>query len=318
MAKIDVTDFSFPHGWTFANGGNGADRADERARHYCRQLEDGEIISFASTPFDFPADDREFLLSQKQSGLKVHKNVSYRPLSDVLRGDACETPEENRRLHDIMRRYSASVTKFVSQFLAPYAPHWAMDYASYRPLEEKGRDLPIHKRNDLVHVDAFPSRPSFGSRILRVFTNINPTRPRIWETTDKFDKLVEKLADNAGLARFADQSGSISEKARMAFAPLLRTVGIKGMERSAYDRFMLHFHDYLKESDEYQNKWPRIRLEFGPGATWMVFTDQVPHAAISGQFMVEQTYIVPVKAMVTPERCPLRVLEAHCGKALVN
>jgi hypothetical protein len=81
---------------------------------------------------------------------------------------------------------------------------------------------------------------------------------------------------------------------------------------------MLHFHDYLKDSNDYQTKWAKTRLEFPAGSTWMVYTDQVPHAAISGQFMTEQTFIIPVKAMVTPERCPLRVLEKHCGKALVG
>ena len=88
--------------------------------------------------------------SQKQSGLKVHKNVSYRPKEDVLRGDACETAEDNQRLHDIMRRYSMQVTKFMSRFLAPYAPHWTLDFATYRPLEEKGRDLadPQAQRSD--------------------------------------------------------------------------------------------------------------------------------------------------------------------------
>ena len=65
------------------------------------------------------------------------------------------------------------------------------------------------------------------------------------------------------------------------------------MDRSAYDRFMLRFHDYLKENTEYQTKWPKIRMEFPPGSTWMVYTDQVPHAAMSGQFMTEQTFIIP-------------------------
>ena len=60
-------------------------------------------------------------------------------------------------------------------------------------------------------------------------------------------------------------------------------------------------------------------LEFPAGSTWMVYTDQVPHAAMSGKFMTEQTFIIPVEAMVTPERCPLRVLEAQLpGKALVG
>ena len=312
MAKVDVSEYQFPRGW------NDPARGDELSRKYCECLEDGDIVVFDSIPFEFSKEDREFLLGQKQSGLKVHKNVSYRPNQDVLRGEACETPEDNRRLHDIMRRYSAEVTKFLSRFLAPYAPHWMLDFASYRPLEEQGRDLPIHKRNDLMHVDAFPSRPTHGGRILRVFTNINPSRPRVWETTDKFPTLVKTFADDAGLRGFARESGSAGEKIRKTFAPVFRAVGVKGMDRSAYDRFMLRFHDYLKESTDYQTKWPKIRIEFPPGSTWMVYTDQVPHAAISGQFMTEQTFIIPVKAMVTPERCPLRVLEKHCGKVLVG
>ncbi|HEX4054623.1 MAG TPA: Kdo hydroxylase family protein [Tepidisphaeraceae bacterium] len=312
MAKIDVTDYRFPQGWIDPT------RADELSRKHCQYLEDGDIVAFDSTPFEFSREDREFLLSQKQSGLKVHKNVSYRPGQDLLRGDACETAEDNQRLHDIMRRYSAEVTRFIRAFLAPYGPHLTLDFASYRPLEEQGRDLPIHKRNDLMHVDAFPSRPTRGGRILRVFTNINPSRPRIWETTEKFPKLVETFADDAGLPQFARESGSAGEKIRQAFAPVFRAVGVKGMDRSAYDRFMLKFHDYLKENNDYQTKWAKTRLEFPAGSTWMVYTDQVPHAAMSGQFMTEQTFIIPVEAMVTPERCPLRVLEAHCGKALVG
>ena len=73
-------------------------------------------------------------------------------------------------------------------------PHWSLDYASYRPEEEQSRDLSLHKRNDLLHVDAFPSRPTRGGRILRCFTNINPTRTRNWLTTDRFPALAEKFA----------------------------------------------------------------------------------------------------------------------------
>jgi hypothetical protein len=312
MAKINVKDYQILGGWT------GSLPCPDRARAYCGLLEEGEILVFNEIPYEFPDSDQEFLLSQKQSALKIHKNVSYRPATDLLRGEACETPGDNDRLHGIMRRYSASVTRFLSRFLAPYAGQWTLDYASYRPLEEKGRDLPVHKRNDLMHVDAFPSRPTRGARILRVFTNINPVRPRVWETTDKFELVVKKFADHAGLPKFARQSGSTSEKIRRTLAPVFQKVGFKGMDRSAYDRFMLHFHDYLKENRDYQTKWPRIRMEFPPGATWMVYTDQVPHAALSGQFMVEQTYIIPTQAMVKPDRCPLRVLEKHCGRALAS
>jgi hypothetical protein len=312
MFQVKADDFHYPAGWDA-----GVDGA-ERARHFCRQLEEGKIVVFDQIPYDFPEADRAFLLSQKQSGFKAHKNVSYRPQQDALRGAAEDNPEEAKRLHELMRNYSKQVVGFLSKFLAPYAPHWTLDFATWRPLEEKGRDLPLHKRNDLLHVDAFPSRPSYGSRILRCFTNINPERDRVWATTQGFETLAERFALDAGLTQIARRAHSPVGVLKRGVAPLLKAVGVRGADRTAYDQFMLRFHDYLKESTDYQQKWEKTTLEFKPFATWMCFTDSVPHAALSGQFMAEQTVIVPMKAMVTPEKSPLRVLEALCGQSLVN
>jgi hypothetical protein len=312
MFQVTADDYHYPQGWT-----PGIDGA-ERARHYCQQLEEGKILVFDQIPFDLPESDRTFLLSQKQSGFKAHKNVSYRPQQDILRGAAEDDPEEARRLHELMRNYSKQVVSFLSKFLAPYAPHWTLDFATWRPLEEKNRDLPLHKRNDLLHVDAFPSRPSHGSRILRCFTNINPERARVWATTEGFETLAEHFALDAGLTQIARQAHSPVGVLKRGVAPLLKAVGVRGADRSAYDQFMLRFHDFLKENTDYQQKWEKTTLEFKPFSTWMCFTDSVPHAALSGQYALEQTFIIPMKAMVVPQRSPLRVLEALCGKSLVN
>ena len=53
-----------------------------------------------------------------------------------------------------------------------------------------------------------------------------------------------------------------------------------------------------------------------PGSTWVCFSDQVAHAALSGQFMLEQTLHVPVAAMYAAERSPLRTLERLAQRAL--
>ena len=81
---------------------------------------------------------------------------------------------------------------------------------------------------------------------------------------------------------------------------------------------MLHFHDYLKENDDFQKKWEKEHIEFPPFSTWMVYTDTVPHAVMSGQFALEQTFIVPIEAMVSPQNSPLKVLEELCGCRLSN
>jgi hypothetical protein len=311
MSWTPVDDFRYAQGWLGAGG------ADARARECCAALEEGQILFFARPPFDLPEADRQFLLSQRQSDFKAHKNISYRPKADVLRGAVSQRPEDGRRLHEVMRNFSKQVTQFLERFLTPYAGRWTIDYASFRPLEERGRDLSLHKRNDLAHVDAFPTRPTNGGRILRIFTNINPQQDRVWEVTEPFEPLAKKLAQDAGLEKFARGAASKQRAILRGLAPVLRVVGLRGVDRSPYDRFMLRFHDYLKENADFQSR-PKMRLEFPPGSTWLVYTDTVPHAVLSGQFALEQTYIVPVEAMVKPASAPIRVLEALCGTGLAN
>ncbi|MGB7925394.1 MAG: Kdo hydroxylase family protein [Pyrinomonadaceae bacterium] len=311
MSWITVKDYARPHGWTLS-----PDDATARARWYCEQLERGEIIFFDRIPFDLPEEDQRFLLAQRRGDSRIHKNVSYRPAQDVLRGFSSAQTEDVPRLRRVMRRYSTEVTRFLSVFLAPYAGQWSLDFASYRPLEEEGRDLSLHKRNDLLHVDAFPSRPTGGGRILRVFTNINPREARIWHSTDSFDQLARRFASDAGLEQIAARSSSGLGSLRRGATRLMRNFGLPVAERSAYDRFMLRFHDYLKENADFQNNCPKIRLEFPPRATWIVFTDAVPHAVLSGQYALEQTYIVPPAALLSPDKSPISILESLCGRSL--
>lgn len=307
------------HPWTRIMGykpGRGwldASEGPARARWCCEQLEAGQILYFQGIPFDFSETDRAFLLQQRQSDARIHKNISYRPKQDLLKGNLSDRPEDTERLHAIMRHFSGEVTGLLTSVLAPYAPHWSLDFASFRPEEEKGRKLSLHKRNDLLHVDAFPTRPTRGARILRCFTNINPTEPRIWLTTDRFAQLAERMAKQAGLERMANaqNGGSILDA-------LKRAIGLQPANRSAYDSFMLRFHDYMKENETFQATCNKIQISIPPLTTWMCFTDSVPHAVLSGQYALEQTFIIPVQALLRPEKSPLRVLEQIAGCSLVK
>ncbi len=305
-AWTPVEDYKFPAGWVNAQD------AAARARFYCQQVESGQILLFRELPFELAAEDRDFLISQRWSELRLHKNVSYRPGDDTLRGVAGDSAAVER-VHSILRNYSANVLRFAAQFLAPYSGKWIVDFASFRPLEEQGRDLPLHKRNDLLHVDAFPSRPTRGGRILRIFTNLNPSKVRVWNTTGAFDTLARQYADGAGLKQFASES--VFSRSMHGLAGKL---GFRGADRTPYDAFMLHFHDYLKENADFQQNFPKNRLEFPPLATWLVFTDGVAHAAMSGQYAMEQTLLIPPNALVAPEQAPYRILETIAGRPLVG
>src|SRR5262245_29146297 len=82
------------------------------ASSYCDQLERGKVIFFSDVPFAFPDEDRKFLLAQKQTGSRFHKNISYRPASDALNGVSPGSPDRER-MHRVMREFSAASAHFV-------------------------------------------------------------------------------------------------------------------------------------------------------------------------------------------------------------
>ena len=161
---------------------------EDRAGDICSRLELGDIVLFSDPPVDLPARDRDVLLGRKQRGSAYHKNIAYRPSEDRVTGlDAAERAEaaEWRR---ILRGYSQDAVAFLSRFLLPYAGQCQLDYTSFRAVEEQGRPARLHARNDLLHVDSFPTRPTNGARILRFFTNINAARNRVWLTSQRSNR----------------------------------------------------------------------------------------------------------------------------------
>ncbi|MDQ2844209.1 MAG: Kdo hydroxylase family protein [Acidobacteriota bacterium] len=283
---------------------------------YRSELEAGNVLYFPVTPFAIPSESREFLRGLDFAGSAVHKNIAYRPAGDRVTGlDSKDA--QSARLLEVMRDYSRAVTEFTGELLPAYARSWKLDYASFRPVEESGRDLPLNKRNDLLHTDAFPSRPTGGDLILRVFTNVSSSKTRDWVTTDPFPMLAEKYARDAGLDKIAASAHSASGGLLYKSARLLKSVGVPVVPRSAYDRFMLRFHEYLKRNSDFQASCAKYRFDFPPGSTWLTFTDVLPHSVLSGQHALEQTFIIDRNSLAHPENAPFRVLERLSGKSLL-
>ncbi len=128
---------------TIADAQQAAD--PEQARAWCAALESGDILFFPTTPVPIPSSDLAFLLGQQQTDSALHKNIAYKPRIDKLSGVDTKTANTNAvaRLQSIMRRYSQDVEEFLGRFLAPYQRRWTLDYASFRPQEEQGRDLAL-------------------------------------------------------------------------------------------------------------------------------------------------------------------------------
>lgn len=92
-----------------------------------------------------------------------------------------------------------------------------------------------------------------------------------------------------------------------------RGIGFPVAVRSPYDAFMMSFHHFMKENEAYQQNARKERHTFPPGSTWIVFTDMVSHAVLSGQYAFEQTLIVARASLALPAKAPIAILERIAG-----
>ena len=265
-----------------------------------RTLEGGGVLILPQLAFPLAADEQRFLSPSWSDGKA--KNISFD--GGKLKG-ARGSAADLAALSRMVARFSGDASALVTTLFPRYAPYVRRARTSFRPQPAVGRAVSWRKDDSRLHVDAFPSRPNQGERILRVFTNVNPVgEPRVW-------RVGEPFADVA--ARFLPKL----PKQLPGSAAILHALHITKSRRSAYDHTMLHLHDAMKADLDYQKNAPQTRVEFTPGSTWICYSDQTSHAAMSGQHMLEQTLHLPVAGLYDPDSAPLKVLERLTGRALV-
>lgn len=271
--------------------------SDSQAAGAVAALEQGSILLLSYLRFELAESERGYLSPASLDGRA--KNISFEPHSGAVRGAAITGREG---LRDLLHRFSEWAGEAMARICPAYRGHLRPGLASFRPAEIAGRASSWRKDDTRLHVDAFPSRPMQGGRILRLFVNAGTT-PRVWRAGEPFEQLAQTLLPRLR----APLPGS---------SWLLRRLHVTRDIRSPYDHFMLGIHDAMKTDAAYQAAAPQTEIGFAPGAVWACYTDLVSHAAMSGQFAFEQTFYLPVSAMQDPARAPLRILERLLGRSL--
>ena len=215
---------------------------------------------------------------------------------------------------DVQRAAAAMVGRFraqAQQLVQGLRPHYteALRYAptSYRPAQVESRVQSWRADDRRMHVDSFPSRPNYGERILRVFTNANPHgKPRVWRVGEPFEDVARRFLPRA--KPYSRWQAKVLHKLRVT----------KSL-RSEYDHLMLQLHDGMKSDLDYQKNAPQQSVPFPPGSVWVwvCFSDQTSHAVESGQYMLEQTLHLPASRQYNPETSPLAILRRLTGRTLV-
>ena len=267
-------------------------------------LESGNVIYLSDHSFRMHADE-QCLLSESILDPK-HKNISYdyrhQRLAGLIKTDS--QPFLPTTMQEFMHRYAEFSKQLIDALIPQYSDAMLWGRTSYRPAEIQGRRSSKRKDDTRVHVDSFSATPVNGLRILRVFCNINPNgKPRVWHLGEPFSNVLKTLSP-----RIPPYSA--------IRAKLLKLVKATKTLRSPYDHYMLGLHDTMKLDDSYQHTLTKHRVEFPPHST-LVFTDNVSHAALSGQFLLEQTFYLPVDAMASPALSPLKQWEQEKACVMV-
>ena len=237
-------------------------------------------------------------------------NISLRADGDALRGagaspSAGPGPDNRAALKAMPLRFRGQALARVARLFPHYRDRATIGSASFRPYAVDGRQRSWRQDDSRLHVDAFPSNPSRGQRLLRIFTNLNPHgEPRVWRVGEPFEDFAKSHVAQIGRPLPGSEWA-------------MHALSITKRRRSECDHLALQLHDRSTADLGWQRNSPQITAPFAPGSTWIAYSDQVLHAVMSGQFMMEMTILLQPGDMLTPQRSPLSVLQRLTGRALL-
>ncbi|MDM0103787.1 Kdo hydroxylase family protein [Variovorax sp. J22R24] len=264
-------------------------------------LEAGKVLYFPRLAFELLPEERALLTPAVLS--PDVRNISL-DANGRIKGVAGDD-DRQRAVAAMVGRFRAQAQELIHGLLPHYTPALRLAPTSYRPAQVETRVQSWRADDRRLHVDAFPSRPNYGERILRVFTNANPEgAPRVWRVGEPFETVAR---------RFLPRAKPYSRwQARM-----LRALRVTKSLRSEYDHLMLQLHDGMKSDLDYQKNADQQTVAFPAGSVWVCFSDQTSHAVMSGQYMLEQTLHLPAARQYNPDSSPLAILSRLTGRNLV-
>lgn len=276
-------------------------RIDQPQEAWIAALEAGKVLYFPRLPFVVDAEEATLFTPEILS--PKSRNVSLN-VDGSLKGAAGDEATV-KRLAGMIGRFREQANTLVHSLLPKYRNGLRMAPTSFRPMQVESRQQSWRADDRRMHVDAFPSRPNYGERILRVFINLNPHgEPRVWRVGEPFTDVAR---------RFLPRATPYSKWK----AKLINAIGVTKSLRSEYDHLMLQLHDGMKSDLDYQKNAPQVVKPFPSGAVWVCFSDQTPHAVMSGQYMMEQTYHLPAEWLYDPASSPLAILRSLTQRPLI-
>src|SRR5689334_1523895 len=202
-------------------------------------LESGAVLFFPRLTFQLSESEKPFLDASVSDGKA--KNISLDHTTGKMQASSL-TGEKAVSLAAMIERFGSQATQLVHDLL----PYRNVERArtSFRPVQVKGRHYSKINDDRLLHIDAFPSRPMRGRRILRFFANVAPFGSRRWYVGQPFEDFAGAFLPQVGphlLMRSWPGKSWLYDK-----------LGVTRGRRSLYDELMLALHDAGKLDDDFQ------------------------------------------------------------------
>ncbi len=204
-------------------------------------IERGGVVACPSLAFDVTADERALFGASLADDRR--KSIYRRAGREGLTGTTAEGATRDV-VASMIERFADASHALIDGLFPSYRAAAHATGTSFRPRAigdtTSGRALSWRKDDTRLHVDAFPSNPTHGERILRVFTNVHPdAMPRRWRVGERFETMAR---------RFLPATRALPPGA----AWLMHRLGITKRPRTPYDHLMLQLHDLAKADLDYQ------------------------------------------------------------------
>ncbi|WP_036170737.1 Kdo hydroxylase family protein [Massilia sp. 9096] len=267
-------------------------------------LEAGKVLYFPNfAEHGFKPQKEELALFREDIRDPKSRNISLDSsgkLKGAVGGDDVQT-----MMAGMIGRFRAEAEGLLGNLVPRYGEHLRRGAVSFRPSKVETRVQSWRADDRRMHVDAFPSRPNRGERLLRVFTNVNlEGAPRVWRVGEPFEDVAKRFLPRV-------------KKYVPWQAKALNALGVTKSLRSEYDHLMLQLHDAMKADLDYQKNAPQVTFNFPPGCAWVCFSDQASHGVMAGQYMMEHTLQLSPMQQYDKDASPLAILTRLQGHALI-
>ena len=288
------------------DAGDVAQLRDPRARVLARDtLEDGRVLLLPNLVFPLLDHERAFLdpantvrLRFRKAGKNGRPTLLYDQSTGRLRGGR-PIGLNARQLRDLMGRYADWSRGLVSTLLPHTTDVLEQEWTTFRPARRSSTQN--------LHMDAAIARPTQGRCWLRVFRNVNPSVPRVWQVGGNFESAARRVVQRLPV-HVREQYPGVSA--------LLHLFGYAKGPATSYDHTMRALRELIFRDPEVQRTAPRQIVEFPAGATWLAFTDLALHGAMAGQHSLDQSFLIERSSMRDPARSSLGILEQLTGRSL--